>query len=232
VTARGQEAARPWQDPAYAAAWAKNDEGNDLLALPRAMAAALVAAERPGTRLIVDVGAGPGAFLEAFLTELPAAEGIWCDASEAMLEHARRRLEPFGNRVRYLLGDMTDLDGAGVPGDLDALVTSRAAHHLEGAPLAAFYASAARRLQPGGWLVNLDHVGPADVWDKRYRQVRKRFVSPGPPGRTHHHNYPLPSEQEHLSGFRSAGVNDVDVAWKAFYTCLLMGRTSSEVVQT
>ena len=224
MTTQGQQAAMPWQDPEFAAEWSLSDAGNDLLALPRAMAAASVGADRPGASLVADIGAGPGAVLETFLTELPAARGMWCDASEAMLAQARTRLAPLGDRVEYVVGDMTDLDAAGIPGDLDALVTSRAAHHLDREGLAAFYAAAARHLAPGGWMVNLDHVGPAEVWDKRYRQVRKRFVPPALPSDRHHHNYPLPSEEDHLAGFAAAGITDVAVAWKAFYTCLFMGR--------
>lgn len=224
MTTEGQRAASPWQDRAYATAWAHNDATSDLLALPRAMAAAIVAGDRPAAALVADIGAGPGAVLEVFLAELPEARGVWCDASEAMLEQARVRLGPFGERVQFVLGDMTDPANAGIPRGLDALVTSRAAHHLDREGLAAFYAAAARHLAPGGWLVNLDHVGPTDIWDKRFRQARPRFVPPGPPLGAHHHDYPLPSADDHLAGFAAAGITDVDVAWKAFYTCLFMGR--------
>jgi hypothetical protein len=94
----------------------------------------------------------------------------------------------------------------------------------------------ARRLGPGGWLVNLDHIGPAsqagppaaagpdDVWDQRLRAARKQFgVAPGGP--KHHHDYPLASVQDHLDAFAAAGVTDVEVPWRAFCTCLFMGRT-------
>src|SRR6202000_2112829 len=96
-----------------------------------------------------------------------------------MLELAQEKLAPFGDRVEYRIADMTDLDGAGLPGQVDVLVTSRASHHLDAAGLTSFYQAAARRLAPGGWLVNLDHIGPASqagppavagpdhVWDQR-----------------------------------------------------------------
>jgi hypothetical protein len=34
----------------------------------------------------------------------------------------------------------------------------------------------------------------------------------------------LPGIGDHLDGFLAAGVTDVDVAWKAFYSCLFLGR--------
>jgi len=84
-------------------------------------------------------------------------------------------------------------------------------------------------LAPGGWLVNLDHIGPAgpgDTWDKRLRTARKQFgaQSNGP---KHHHNYPLTSVDDHLRALAAAGFTDVEVAWRAFFTCLFMARKDS-----
>ena len=176
--------------------------------------------------------------LEIFLKQFPRAHGIWTDASRPMLDMAYQKLGPFGDRVEYHIVDMTDLDGAGLPGNADVITTSRAAHHLDRDGLISFYAAAASRLKPGGWLVNLDHIGPAsqagppaaagfdDVWDQRLRAARKQF-GVTPDGPKHHHNYPLTSVQDHLDAFAAAGVTDVEVPWRAFYTCLFMGRTPS-----
>ena len=38
--------------------------------------------------------------------------------------------------------------------------TSRAARHLDREGLLSFYADVVRRLKQGGWLINLDHIGP------------------------------------------------------------------------
>jgi SAM-dependent methyltransferase len=221
-TEQGRRVAAVWQDPAFADAWTGSDTFGDLLAFPRRLAAALVALDRPGTRLVVDVGSGPGAFLAVFLDEFPAARGVWSDASEAMLAQARERLA--AGRVDFRLADMTDLAGGGIPRDADVIVTSRAAHHLDRDGLAAFYTEAAAHLSPGGWLINLDHTGPADVWDRRFRAVRPRFAAPRREEPKHHHDYPLTSIEDHLGGYEAAGITDVEIAWKAFYTCLFMGR--------
>lgn len=142
-----------------------------------------------------------------------------------MLDRARIDLARFGPRVSFTVGDMTELRAAGVPGGADVIVTSRASHHLDREELHGFYREAAGLLAGGGgWLVNLDHIGPPDVWDKRYRSARRQFGAYRPSAPSHHHNYPLPSAEDHLDGYRAAGVEDLDIAWKAFYTCLFMGR--------
>jgi hypothetical protein len=40
----------------------------------------------------------------------------------------------------------------------------------------------------------------------------------------HHRNYPLTGIDDHLDAVARAGITDVESAWKAFYTCPLMGR--------
>jgi len=235
---QGELAAASWRDAAFARNWAETDSFRDLLGFPRLMAAGIVAADNPAPNTIVDIGAGPGAVLAVFLEQFPSAKGVWSDASEAMLELAKDRLAPFKERVEYRLADMTDLDDAGLPAAVDVITTSRAAHHLDKDGLNAFYAAAAARLNPGGWLVNLDHIGPAsqagppatagfdDVWDKRLREVRRMFGIT-PDGPKHYHNYPLTTVQDHLDAFAAAGITDVEIPWRAFYTCLFMGRKAA-----
>lgn len=227
LTERGREISAVWRDPAFAGAWAEGDAMGDLLALPRRLAAALVGHDRPEPRLVVDIGSGPGAFLAAFLDEFPAARGVCSDASPAMLDRARADLAPYGDRVEFRPADMTDLAAGGLPFAADVVVTSRAAHHLDRAGLAAFYTEAAGHLAPGGWLVNLDHTGPDDVWDQRFRAVRPRFATPRRQEPKHHHTYPLTSIDDHLDGYRAAGITDVEIAWKAFFTCLFIGRKAA-----
>jgi SAM-dependent methyltransferase len=193
------------------------------------MAAVIIAGDNPEPGTIVDIGAGPGDFMAVMLEQFPGARGVWTDASEPMLALARERLAPFGDRVTFELVDMTALDGSPIPSGVDVITTSRAAHHLDAAGLADFYTAAAARLAPGGWLVNLDHIGPAgpgDTWDKRLRTARKQFGAPSN-GPKHHHNYPLTSVEDHLRALATAGFTDVEIAWRAFFTCLFMGRKAS-----
>jgi SAM-dependent methyltransferase len=211
-----------WTDPATALGWADNDAQQNLLALPRAIAAEIVAADRPHTELIADIGSGPGDFLAVFLERLPAARAIWTDISEAMAGLGRERLDRFAGRVDFHLADMTDFTG--LPSDLDVITTSRAVHHLDRDGLRAFYRDAAAHLAPGGWLVNLDHFGPDDVWNTRLREARKRLVPRTTEQKPHHHNYPLTSVANHMTALADAGFTDVETPWRGFVTALFMAR--------
>lgn len=222
MTEQGQRVAEPWRDPQFARDWAGNDGIADLLGLPRRIAAAIAAHERSDVRLVVDIGSGPGDFLAVMLEEFPAARGIWTDASPAMRTLAEQRLARYAERVDFAIVDMTAL-GESIPRDVDVLTTSRAAHHLDRAGLFAFYREAAEHLAPGGWLANLDHIGPVPAWDDRLRAVRQRFRST-PEGPKHHHNYPLTSVQDHLDALAGAGLDEAEVVWRAFITCLFMAR--------
>lgn len=221
MTVQGERAAERWKDRDFARSWAAGDSMADILDFPRRIAAAVVAHDNPAPRVVADVASGPGDLLAVFLDRFPSARGIWSDASDAMHEIARERLARFGDRVEYVVLDMTDLSA--LPTEVDVLTTSRAAHHLDRATLHEFYAAAAAHLAPGGWLVNLDHIGPNDVWDARLRAVR-RDLAAAPDGPKHHHNYPLASVVDHLEGYRAAGIDDVEIGWRAFYTCLFLGR--------
>ena len=238
MTGQGAQAAAIWRDADFARSWAEGDSLRDLLDFPRRMAAAIVAVDNPAPGVIVDIASGPGAVLAVFLERFPQARGTWSDASRAMLAMAEEKLAPYGGRVDYRIADMTALDNVGLPPEADVITTSRATHHLDRDGLISFYAAAAQRLKPGGWLVNLDHIGPASQagppaaagfdqgWDQRLRAARKAFGI-GSDGQKHHHAYPLTSVQDHLDALGMAGITDVEVPWRAFVTCLFMGRKAS-----
>jgi SAM-dependent methyltransferase len=225
MTEQGQLAAAAWQERDFAQSWARDDAMRDILDFPRRMASAIVALETASPACVVDIASGPGDFLAVFLEEFPGVRGVWTDASEAMLELARERLAPFGERVDFRLGDMTDLAATGVPTGTDVIMTSRAAHHLDRSGLSSFYGQSAAHLAPGGWLINLDHIWPGDRWDARVRSARQQLLPKRSEVRPHHHHdQTLPSFRDHLAGYAAAGIDDVDVPWRAFFTCLFMGR--------
>jgi SAM-dependent methyltransferase len=226
VTSSGtgsDRAIAPWLAQGYAATWAANDGLAALLQLPWRMATALVGLRRP-PRLVVDVGSGPGTFLNELLTQYPQARGVWLDASPEMLETAKSRLARHGDRVRYIVGDMNELASLDLPAGVDVLTNSRVAHHFQLPELRAFYAAGYGLLAPGGWLVTLDHIRPSEFWNASLRTVLPLFAGPNAGKPTHAHYYPFPTPEEHLECLRAGGFDNVDMPWRAFYTCLFMGQ--------
>lgn len=220
------EATTEWLDPDFVARWTAADSLAEFLLVPRRISATLVAQDFAGgsrtTPVVLDIGSGPGDFLATMLEAMPGSRGVWSDVSPAMAETARPRLERFGERVSYAFADMTEL--APLPAGVDVITTSRASHHLSVAELAAFYAAAADHLSGGGWLVNLDHVTPAEGWNDRLRAARKALIPPSAKASGHAHPNPLPSVADHLEALRAAGLTDVETPWRGLYTCLFMAR--------
>jgi SAM-dependent methyltransferase len=213
-----------WMDEKLAARWTAADSLKELLILPRRISATVIAADRPGTALVVDVGSGPGDYLSTMLDTFPAARGVWTDVSPAMAEIARPALAGYRDRVEFRLVDLEDLSP--LPEQADVITTSRASHHFDADTLARFYASAAGHLAPGGWLVNLDHVLSPGAWDRRLRDARAAMIPPKQDGTGHSHDKPLPMVEEHLAGLAAAGFEDVAMPWRSFYTVLFMARKS------
>jgi SAM-dependent methyltransferase len=213
-----------WMDEKLAARWTAADSLKELLVLPRRISATVIAADRPGTALVVDVGSGPGDYLSTMLDTFPAARGVWTDVSPAMADIARPALAAYRDRVEFRLVDLEDLSP--LPEQADVITTSRASHHLDADTLARFYASAAGHLAPGGWLVNLDHVLSPGAWDRRLRDARATMIPPKQDGTGHSHDKPLPMVEEHLAALAAAGFDDVAMPWRSFYTVLLMARKS------
>ena len=213
-----------WMDEKLAVRWTAADSLKELLVLPRRISATVIAADRPGTALVVDVGSGPGDYLSTMLDTFPAARGVWTDVSPAMAEIARPALAAYRDRVEFRLVDLEDLSP--LPEQADVITTSRASHHFDADTLARFYASAAGHLAPGGWLVNLDHVLPPGAWDRRLRDARAAMIPPKQDGTGHSHDKPLPMVEEHLAALAAAGFDDVAMPWRSFYTVLFMARKS------
>ena len=213
-----------WMDEKLAARWTAADSLKELLVLPRRISATVIAADRPGTALVVDVGSGPGDYLSTMLDTFPAARGVWTDVSPAMADIARPALAAYRDRVEFRLVDLEDLSP--LPEQVDVITTSRASHHFDADTLVRFYASAAGHLAPGGWLVNLDHVLSPGAWDRRLRDARAAMIPPKQDGTGHSHDKPLPMVEEHLAALAAAGFEDVAMPWRSFYTVLFMARKS------
>jgi SAM-dependent methyltransferase len=213
-----------WESVAYAVEWASDDVLAELLELPRRISTSLVADSGLDVGHVVDLGSGQGTYLQRFLHSFPEATGTWVDANEAMRDLARERLAAFGDRVSYVLADVERLEAVDL-GVADVVTTSRVLHHFSPESLQRVYRAAHELLRPGGFLFNLDHVGAPGEWDTRYRRIRDEFTGPRRRElRPHRHDHPLPAVDDHLRWIGAAGFETPDVAWRTFYTVLLVAR--------
>jgi SAM-dependent methyltransferase len=218
-----EEVIGSWSSADYVRDWDNADGLADMLELPWAIASALVGRER-APRLVIDVGSGPGRFLSTVLSAYPDARGVWIDSSQAMRDRARENMVHLGDRVQYYVEDAACLLDVEAARGADVVLNSRVAHHFDRRGLESFYWSAAAVLQPHGWLVTLDHIRPPGDWDRRYRDILPSFAGPHAGQPTHPHKYPFPTMDTHLRAMSAVGLTDNDVAWRTFYTCLMLGR--------
>ena len=105
--------------------------------------------ELHGDETVLDAGCGSGRVTALLAERLPDGRVIALDGSTSMLEIARRRLAPFGDRIRFVLADLM----APLPIDepVDALVSTATFHWVPDHD--ALFAHLAAVLRPGGRLV-------------------------------------------------------------------------------
>jgi tRNA (cmo5U34)-methyltransferase len=134
----------------------------------------LVSAIAPA--LVLDLGAGTGAFSERVLSRTETTVELW-DIDPAMLEVARVRLDRFGDRARTLRRSFDDTFPA-----CHAIIASLALHHIPRLERkTALYARAFDALEPGGLLVNADAAMPraGPDRDRTFRQWADHMVAHG-----------------------------------------------------
>jgi trans-aconitate methyltransferase len=213
---------RTWRSEEFVAEWVGKDVLSDMLGLPRQISAALVADADVAVTHVIDLGSGPGAYLQTLLESFPGARGTWVDTSPTMESVARERLAGLGDRVDYRLGDIEALGALGLE-QAEVMLTSRVVHHLSPDSIQRFYAAAHDHLTPGGFFFNLDHFGVPDGWEERYRRIRPQFTGKQQVAR-HHHDYPFSRIEAHLEWLEEARFAAPDVPWRTFFTALLAAR--------
>ena len=173
---------------------------------------------------IADLGAGHGTLCEVLLDRFPRARALGLDVNPAIIEAGQQRLRRFGPRASYARMDLGGDWPSEARGPFDAVVSSRAIHHLGDAEKRTVFAGIFERLRPGGWFLNFDYVrAPSDLLSEVY--VRALGDADGPP-RDHHqghhsHTSPLAGQMELLV---AVGFEDVDCFWKHLATALYGGR--------
>jgi trans-aconitate methyltransferase len=213
-----------WHSPDYVSEWVGDDVIADILEFPRRLTVGIAADAGIAVSHVVDLGAGHGPYLELFLERFPSARGTWIDSSLPMQELARERLERFGDRVDYAIGDLerfTELEFDAA----DVVVSSRVLHHFSAETLRGLYGYLFEQITPGGLVANLDHVGMPGDWEQVLRRLRKEFLANRQvEQKPHRHDYPFPPAEDQVQWLAEAGFAAPAVPWRTFYTALIVAR--------
>lgn len=113
---------------------------------------------------VADLGCGDGAIASAILTHYPDAQVTAIDFSEPMLEQARQRLQPFGDRVKIVQADLYTPDWQNGLEPFDAVLSGYCIHHLPNDRKQALYREIFHLLRSGGGFLNIEHVASASPW--------------------------------------------------------------------
>jgi trans-aconitate 2-methyltransferase len=102
-----------------------------------------------GDERVLDAGCGSGRVTELLAARLPRGAVVALDASPSMIEQARVRLAPFGERVSYVVADL----GQPLPidGFVDAVLSTATFHWVPDHE--ALFRNLAAVVRPGGRLV-------------------------------------------------------------------------------
>jgi tRNA (cmo5U34)-methyltransferase len=174
----------------------------------------------------LDLGAGTGAASRAILERHRSANAILADFSAQMMAAGEPQMQPYAGRYRTVEFDMTTGEWpAGIPAQLDAIVTSMCVHHLTDERKQGLFGEIFDRLVPGGWYFNYDPVSSSDpavdqIWqrisDRENPEAahRRAHRTPEEQARWENHvRYIIPLDQQ-LSYLRSAGFEGIDIFWK------------------
>jgi trans-aconitate 2-methyltransferase len=104
--------------------------------------------ELEGDETVLDAGCGSGRVTALLAERLPRGHVVALDGSASMLETARRRLAPFGDRIGFVLGDL--MLPLPIDDPVDAVLSTATFHWVPDHD--ALFRNLAAILRPGGRL--------------------------------------------------------------------------------
>jgi tRNA (cmo5U34)-methyltransferase len=142
----------------------------------------LVASVAPAR--VVELCCGGGEQARLLLERLPEARLLALDGSPTMLEQTRTTCAAYGDRLTVRSFDLAASDWRDLQPAPDAVCSSLAVHHLDGAQKQALFADLHAALRPGGVFVLADLVRPAseagwriaaEDWDRAVAERSQRL---------------------------------------------------------
>jgi SAM-dependent methyltransferase len=120
-----------------------------------------------GRRRVLDLGCGPGSLSARLLRRFPRATSVAVDYDPVVLRVGRGALGTCGGRLTWVDAKLgaPDWSRALPRGRFDAALSTTALHWLGAPELRQLYADLARRIRPGGLVLNGDRL----AWGSRDR---------------------------------------------------------------
>jgi len=178
---------------------------------------------------VLDLGAGTG-MLSAFIAfSFPRARITLVDLSDEMLEKARERFGPGGERFQFVARDYADMP---FDGQYDAIVSALSIHHLPDETKRAVIRNVFAALRKGGAFINADQVrGETDGIERRDHETwLKRVRELAPPEQDLRHalermKYDCTATVDaQLGWLREAGFGEVALAYRNLIFAVYSGR--------
>jgi ubiquinone/menaquinone biosynthesis C-methylase UbiE len=157
------------QNPDFVEKFLQNVRGAVPLSIEQIdMMLQLIAAARgESIATFLDLGCGDGFLSSAILDEHVHARGLLVDFSEAMLDAARRRLQPHARRIEFLEADFQQpgwVRRVAPHAPLEVVVSGFAIHHLPDGRKRELFREIFDLLAPEGIFINIEHVASATRW--------------------------------------------------------------------
>jgi tRNA (cmo5U34)-methyltransferase len=192
--------------------------------------------EKDAAIRILDIGTGYAPLAAALLDRYPNASAVGLDMSEPMIEVGKERMSRYGQRFQYHLGNFDDGTlPADLSGRFDAIVSSRAIHHLHGEAKQHLFRDIFAHLNDKGCFFNFDIARPSD---QRLRPVYRKVNAATMPqyrpqgdgqrqGGTPQGGHATEPLSETLDWLSVAGFEPVDLFWKKLDNALVGGYKGS-----
>jgi SAM-dependent methyltransferase len=226
-----------WKSDQAIAEWVATAEDRERRrAEPRLLMADLLPFAVAERFVFVDLGAGTGAAARAILDRYPGASAILADYSPQMMEEGTRALAAYEGRYTYVEFDLgAGPWPAGIPGEVEAVISSLCVHHLPHPRKQQLFAEILLRLSPGGWFLNFDPVRSDDpvveaAWQRANDRedpdaaAQRAHRSPEEQRRYENHVRYILDLPPQLHFLQDAGFEAVDVYWKRLDYVIYGGR--------